>query len=141
AVPLGVVRTHHGRTHAGTPALVVPQLVVGPFDFFIERSFGEFAAGVELLHDGLGRLGELLVIEIDGSLVLFVEVLDPSRGVTTGAYILHGGAPLLPVLQFETHHRAQGVADAVADVMGGLLIAGGAHVAGGAGGGGRVVLA
>src|ERR1019366_9797922 len=50
-------------------------------------------------------------------------------------------APCLPVLQFETHHRAQSVADAIADVVGDLLVTGGANVAGGASGSGGVVLA
>src|ERR1035441_8613095 len=75
------------------------------------RRFSQFRS------DGLGRLGELLVIEIDRTIVLLVEVLDPSRGVTVGAHILHGGAPFLPVLQFKADHRPQGVADAGAGVV------------------------
>src|SRR2546426_223803 len=101
---------------------------------FIERGLAQLSRGVEFVHDGLGRLGELFVVQVHRTLVLLVEVLHPPAGVAIGADILHGRSPLLPVLQLEAHHWAEREADEVAYIVRHGLVASGAHVARGAGG-------
>src|SRR5271157_1969211 len=141
AVPLRVIRAHHGRAHARAAALVVPQFVVGPFDLFVEGSGRKFFRGVQLVHDGLGGLGELLVVQVDGSLVLRVEIADPAGGVAIGADVLHGNAAALPIIKLDGNGRAQRDADAVANIVCDALIRRGGHVTSGAGGRGGIVLA
>jgi len=82
---------------------MMPELIVGPFDLFIERCLRQLIGGIELIHDRFGRLGKLLVVEIDRVLVLLIEVLDPAGGVAVGADVLHGSTTLLPVFQLEAH--------------------------------------
>src|SRR5215471_18423978 len=43
AVPLHVVRAVHGGPHAGAASLVVPQLVVSPFDGCVEGCVGDLS--------------------------------------------------------------------------------------------------
>src|SRR5208282_4175665 len=85
--------------------------------------------------------GELLVVQVDGSLVLRVEIADPAGGVAIGADVLHGNAAALPIIKLDGNGRAQRDADAVANVVRDALIRSGRHVAGGAGGRGGIVLA
>src|SRR5271166_648262 len=101
AVPLCVVRAHHCRAHPSAPSLVMPELIVGPFDLFIERCLRQLISGIELVHDRFGWFGKLLVVEIDRVLVLLIEVLYPASRVAVRADILHGGTTLLPVFQLD----------------------------------------
>jgi len=61
--------------------------------------------------------------------------------VAIGTDVLHGNAPVLPIIEFDGNDRAQRDADAVADVVRDALIRRGGHVAGGAGGRGGIILA
>src|SRR5579859_7745846 len=90
--------------------LMVPELVVLPLDGLVEGRRRDLLVGAELVHDRLGGLGELLVVEIDGGVVLLVEVVDPAGGVAVGADLLHVAAPLLPILEMDGDDRAQRVA-------------------------------
>src|ERR1035438_2918334 len=101
AVPLCVIRAHHCRAHPGAPPLMMPKLIIGPFDLFIERGLRQLIGGIQLIHDRFGWLGKLLVVEIDCVLVLLIEVLYPAGCVTVRADVLHGSTALLPVVQLE----------------------------------------
>lgn len=54
--------------------------------------------------------------------------------------VLHGRAARFPVFQARGHHGSQGKTDAVAHVVGDLLVRGRTHVAGGARRGSKIVL-
>jgi hypothetical protein len=120
---------------------MMPEFMVGPFDLFIERRLRELIGGVELIHDRFGGLSKLLVVEIDRVLVLLIEVLYPAARVAVRANVLHGGRTLLPVFQLEADDWPKCKADTIAQIMRYRLIAGRAHVAGGACGRRGVILA
>ena len=66
-----------------------------------------FFAAYELVHDGLGRLGEFFVVEVDSGLVLRVKIVDPAGGVAIGADVLHGNAAALPIIELDGDGWAQ----------------------------------
>jgi len=54
AVPLRVVWAHHCCAHPSAPPLMMPELIVGPFDLFIERCLRKRIGCIELIHDRIG---------------------------------------------------------------------------------------
>ena len=97
-MPPGVVRSHHGRPHAGPPAFMVPQLV----EFVIER-LREILLGVhqvfgiEFVQFFLHRFEVNIVIIHDHFVQLDEVVIHPGRPMALEADVLHFVALHLPV--------------------------------------------
>ena len=83
AVPVGVVRPHHGGALAGPTPFVVPQLEPDPVQRVAE--LGRLEQGLGQGMEGLARLGELLVVDFDQAVVLGIEVVHPFLVVAGGA--------------------------------------------------------
>ncbi len=150
--PMHIIRSEHGRAMTGPAAFVVPQVEVVPLHGLVELGL---VAQAVLQHGHIQFLGrnQELVVEGDNESIQLLEMgIDDVVAVTGAAHILHVFAALQPGLDLLAlfdglgihlggNRRAQVPGNAVADVVGHRQILGAAHVAGGAGGRGRVVLA
>ena len=76
--------------------LMVPELVVDPFQLFIHRGCRKFVGLVQLRHDRGRRLAKLVVVEPNEVVKLLVKTDDLATRVTPRAHVLHLFAPLLP---------------------------------------------
>jgi hypothetical protein len=56
------VLDHHSEQNG--PSLVVPQIVVGPFNRSIEGRIGNFSSLLEFVHHILRRLEEFLIAQV-----------------------------------------------------------------------------
>src|SRR5204862_263836 len=141
AMPVRVIRPHHGCTVTGTAALMMPDFVPREVDRIGELHRPEQWLGQRVQFET--GLGELLVVLFNQTVVLSIEVIYPLLLVAVAADVLHrcpslfpidfsSGQAHLPVAVFGTSGDGWAIipTDSQADIMRDGLILRRAHVAG-----------
>ena len=134
AVPPGIVGTHHSRPHTGPATFMMPEFPILPLEIIGEGGLIlQKPLALHHLDDVGGGPGEFIIVQFHQRIILEIMSVHEALLMAVQTDILHRLSLQSGIVFVFGDWWPQGPGDAVAHVVGNLLVGGCRHMTGGTG--------